>query len=423
MDSFRLPEVIDIGPGAAKRLAAFCAARGGGHGEASGPSRLRLVADGSTWTAMGAEAERELRAAGLALRSTVFDGSCLAADARSVLRLLIDDDPRERIYVAVGSGTITDIVRFACHRTGRDFVSLATAASVDAYGSAVAPLVVDGIKRTVSAAAPIAVFADTEALARAPRPMTAAGFGDMICKFSAVADWRLGALLWGEPFDEAIARRSAAAAEACVEAASEIGASSLEGLSILMAALVESGLCMAEAGHSRPASGAEHQFSHYWEMRLLREGRPPILHGLKVAVGTLETARLWDGIRDMPRAVAAEKLALSRLPTRAEEERLIRKAYGGESAEVIASQERRLSMGEIEYEQLKKKLIEGWDAIRGFAASVPSAAETKRLLALARCPTDPRELGLGRREIALGLKSAHYMRDRFTIKKLSLMLD
>jgi hypothetical protein len=62
MDSFRLPEVIDIGPGAAKRLAAFCAARGGGHGDASGPSRLRLVADGSTWTAMGAEAERELRA-------------------------------------------------------------------------------------------------------------------------------------------------------------------------------------------------------------------------------------------------------------------------------------------------------------------------------------------------------------------------
>ncbi len=419
MDTGRLPEVIDIGKGAAKRLAAFCAARAN---SASGAAPPRLVADANTWKAAGEEALAELRGAGLASRATVFDEPYLAADARSILRLLLDDDPRERLYVAVGSGTITDIVRFACHRTGRGFVSLATAPSVDAYSSIVAPLVVDGGKRTVPAAAPVAVFADTEVLARAPRPMIAAGFGDMLCKFTAVADWRLGSLLWGEPFDEAIARRSVAAARSCADAAPAIGAASPEGVVALMRALVESGLCMAEAGHSRPASGAEHQYSHFWELRLLREGRPPVLHGLKVAIGTLEAARLWDGVRGLSKSQAAERLGRAAPPRREAEEALIREAFGDAAEEAIACQERFLSMGTAERESLMAAIIDGWDGILALAASVPGLAETRRLLALAGCPTDARELGLGQLEIALGMRSAHSIRDRFTVKKLALMI-
>jgi glycerol-1-phosphate dehydrogenase [NAD(P)+] len=414
MSTSRLPEVIDIGPGAVKRLAAFCALR------TAGP--LRLIADASTWKALGAEAERELLSAGLSPRSTVFTDTYLAADARSTFRLLIDDDPRERLYLAVGSGTITDIVRFVSHRTGRDFVSLATAPSVDAYASIVAPLTIEGVKRTVAASAPIAVFADTDCLGRSPRPMIAAGFGDMICKFSALADWRLGALVWDEPFDEAIAQRALAAAKACLEAAAAIGEAKPEGLATLMGALVESGLCMAEAGHSRPASGADHHYSHFWEMRLLREGRPPILHGLKVGIGTLEVARLWDRIKATPKARAIELFASSTLPDRAREEGLIREAFGEEADEVIAGQGQFLSMGEPEYAALKARILAGWESILGFASSVPSAAETERLLVLAGCPTQARDLGLGQREIELGMKSAHYIRNRFTIKKLTRML-
>ena len=418
MNPQRLPELVDIGPGAAKRMAAFCAARNG----ASGPGPLRLVADSATWAAAGADAERELRAAGLATRATVFDDACLAADARAIFRLLVDDAPGERLYIAVGAGTLTDIVRFTCHRTGHDFVSLATAASVDAYSSVVAPILVDGMKRTFPTLAPVAVFADTETLARSPRPMTAAGFGDMLCKFTALADWRLGALIWDEPFDEAIALRSAAAARSCVDAVAAISAAQPAGLAVLMAALVESGLCMAEAGHSRPASGAEHQYSHFWEMRLLREGRPPILHGLKVGIGTLEASRLWDRVRGLTKDDAARLLDAARLPSRPSEEARIRNAFGNGTVEIIRGQEHSLSMRESEFAALKRKVLDAWAEISGFAASVPTSTETKRLLALAGCPTDASDLGLGAEETALGLSSAHYLRDRFTVKKLTLML-
>jgi glycerol-1-phosphate dehydrogenase [NAD(P)+] len=410
----KLPETIDIGPGATTRLASFCARK------ALGP--LRIVADADTYRATGGAAEAELRASGLPVRVTVFPGPGLAAEASSILRLLVDDDPRERTYLAVGSGTITDIVRFVAHRTGRDFVCLATAPSVDAYSSIVAPIVVEGSKRTFPAAAPIAIFADPEVLARAPAPMVAAGFGDVLCKLAAVADWRLGALLWGEGFDEAIAARSAASARSVIGSAEGIGERRPEEVGLLMAALVESGLCMALAGHSRPASGAEHQYSHFWEMRLLAEGRPPLLHGLKVGIGTIESARLWDLVRAMGREEAAARLARTRLPSREEEERKIRSAYGAGAEEVLATQARFLALRDGGLEALRRLVAGSWEAILEIAARVPGEAETRRLLARAGCPTEARELGLGRGEIKTGLECAHYLRDRLTIKKLALLL-
>jgi hypothetical protein len=48
--------------------------------------------------------------------------------------------------------------------------------------------------------------------------------------------------------------------------------------------LFETGLCMLDFGQTRPASGSEHHISHFWEMKLLLERRPAILHGAKVEV-------------------------------------------------------------------------------------------------------------------------------------------
>ena len=413
MENLHRP-LVDIGHNAFDRLIDFL-------GERGRPS-LRIVADGNTWRAAGETLASMARGAGLDLVQTVYDDLSLVADARSVLKLLVEEEDRKRLFVAVGSGTITDIVRFAAHRTGRDFISVPTAASVDAYGSVVAPLVIGGVKRTVGAAAPLAIFADTEVLAAAPRPMTSAGFGDMLCKYSAVADWRLGALLWGESYDEAIARRALAAAASCVEAVESIGQARPEGLAVLMAALVESGLCMAEAGNSRPASGAEHQYSHFWEMRLLAEGRPPILHGLKVGVGTLVAAGLWERLRSLSLKDAARALASGPPRSPEEERRTIRAVFGGEAAQIEAGQERFLSMTAAGRRELGARILDNWERIQAITGGVPGEAETVRLLTAARCPTDPRKLGLGGAEIAQALANAHYLRGRFTVRKLDLML-
>jgi glycerol-1-phosphate dehydrogenase [NAD(P)+] len=180
-----------------------------------------------------------------------------------------------------------------------------------------------------------------------------------------------------------------------VDAVAAIGDAGPAGVGALMRSLVESGLCMALAGHSRPASGAEHHFSHFWEMRLLSEGRAPILHGMKVGVGTLEAARLWERVRSLDEGAA-------------------------EAA--IEAQGRFLGLGEAGYRGLGRRVLGSWDAILRIAAGVPGVAETKRLLAAAGCPTSARELGLGRRDAELGRRFAHYARDRFTVKRLALLL-
>lgn len=80
-------------------------------------------------------------------------------------------------------------------------------------------------------------------------------------------------LLWDEPYDPEIARRTYAAIEHVLPQANAIGKRSADSIMALMEALIESGLCMLEFGESRPASGAEHHASHYWEMIRLQAGR------------------------------------------------------------------------------------------------------------------------------------------------------
>ncbi|HTX72650.1 MAG TPA: sn-glycerol-1-phosphate dehydrogenase [Rectinemataceae bacterium] len=406
--------VLRIGSGASKALAGFLRKRRS--------LSARLVADASTWAARGASLARELEAEGIRVLATRYDETALVADARSILKLFTEAADREETLVAVGSGTITDIVRFVAHRSGREFVSIPTAPSVDAYSSIVAPILIDGVKRTLTACAPLAIFADLDVLAAAPRPMLSAGFGDMICKFSAIADWRLGALLWDEGYDPRIAERSLKAARSCMDCAAGIGAADAPAVGRLMEALLESGSCMAEAGHSRPASGAEHQYSHFWEMRLLREGRPPILHGLKVGVATVLTARLWDRVRALSAGEARRAFDTCRPPAPDEERRAIATAFGAEAAEIESGQRRFLELGAEGRSALAAKAAERWEDILEIARIVPDESTTRSLLEAALCPTEPLQLGLEARDIELAQSSAHFLRDRLTVRKLARLL-
>lgn len=408
-------------PGAVRKLAGYCAHAIAGSREPVG--NALLVADARTWEAAGRFAGDELRRDNVPFRSFVFPQTVLGADAASIFALLAGLRETDRILVAAGSGTITDIVRFVCAKTGRRFISFPTAPSVDAYASSIAALVEEGVKRTFPAIAPEAIFADPGILSAAPRPMIAAGFGDMVCKFSAVADWRLGSLLWDEPYDDRIAERSLASARVCCQAAGAIGRAEAEGIGVLIASLVDSGLCMAEAGHSRSASGAEHHYSHFWEMKLMREGRPPILHGLKVASSTLITAGLWERIRSMKagdaRAMIARRAALSREA----EEASIRAVFGSEAGSILASQETFLSLRGERLDRFADKVVSNWGGVRKIAAGVPGVDEIRSFLGAAGCPVDPRDLGLREEDIDPALAHAHWLRDRFTVRKLVWLLD
>ena len=369
-----------------------------------------------------AKLEATLLAAGLDVRKVLLYGEEIIADAERVFQVMVALDSTPRALVAVGSGTITDITRFVSHRTRLPFLSTPSAPSVDGFASVGAPMLIDGVKISLPTHAPAAIFADLDVNAAAPRAMIAAGFADILGKFTSVADFRLGHLLRDERYDETIAQRTYAVAKVCQANAEAIGQATPESIALLMDALVESGLCILDFGDSASASGAEHHLSHFWEMLLLREGRPAILHGAKVGVATVLIAGLYEQVRGLTRAEVADRLEASTLPDRAAELAAIDTAFGGEAEAVARTHGAFLAMTPETYDTIKRRILDHWDDIQAIAAQVPPPAEIARLLEIAGGPTTPEELGFSPAEVALALDNGHYLRNRFTVRKLTRML-
>jgi glycerol-1-phosphate dehydrogenase [NAD(P)+] len=384
--------------------------------------RFYLVADQNTYPALGKTLEKALTDDGFDVKTTVLTGQEVIADEHYITQVLLHADGEDRVYLAVGSGTITDIVRFASHRTKSRFISMPTAPSVDGFTSGGAPLVIGGLKQTVYAQPPIAVFADLNTLCAAPRPMIASGYGDMLGKCTSLADWKLGHLVRDEPYDEEIAQRARVALENCTGHVKEIGSSIAEGIRRLMDGLIESGLCMLDFSSSHPASGAEHHISHVVEMTLLREDRPAILHGAKVGVGSIMMARLYEQISSMTRERVIEGLNATSMPDREEEIQRIRAAFPELQEQIIAEQASFLDLPKEAYDGLKEKITSRWTEIRDIAASVPPSQELTRQLREVGGAVDMESLGLNTEEVAFALEHAHYLRNRFTVIKLSRML-
>jgi glycerol-1-phosphate dehydrogenase [NAD(P)+] len=393
---------------------AFCQERG--------LTRFMLVADTNTYPALGQRAEAALREQGWDVRTAVLAGDDVIADARAIMQTLLAADSTPRTYLAVGSGTLTDIARFISHRIGQKFISLPTAASVDGFTSIGAPVVVDGAKITYLTHGPLAVFADLPTLCAAPRAMIASGFGDLIAKITSVADWELGRLLWGEPYDAHIARRSRDAAWAAVRQLDSIAGAECDGVRTLMEGLIESGFCMLDFGETRPASGAEHHISHMWEMLLLREGRHSVLHGAKVGVAVIISAERYDAIKAMSRAEAQARLARAALPDRDAEIVHIRQAFPHMVDEVVGIQAPFLNMTAAEFAGLKAQILNNWDIIQQIAATVPSAAEVTGWLRRVGGPVTAAEITLSDTEYELGRRYGHVYRNRFSNAKLSRIL-
>jgi glycerol-1-phosphate dehydrogenase [NAD(P)+] len=216
--------------------------------------------------------------------------------------------------VGVGGGKAIDLAKMAADELDRGFVSVPTAASHDGIVSGRGSVPEEDTRHSVAAEPPHAVIADTEVLADAPWELTTAGCADIISNYTAVRDWRLANRLKNVPYSEYAAALSQMTAEMLVDRADTIRPGLEESAWVVVKALVSSGVAMSIADSSRPASGAEHLFSH----RLDRIAPEAALHGHQVGVGAILTGYLQGGDEGQWRAI---RDALSSLdaPTTASE--------------------------------------------------------------------------------------------------------
>ena len=164
-----------------------------------------VVADENTYEVAGEEVHRRLQAAGRKMVDPyVFPGRpTLRAEYGNITTLAGWLRTHDAIPVAVASGTLNDIVKRAAHECDRPYLAVATAASVDGYTSFGASITKDGFKQTLTCPAPRAVVADLDLLTAAPAIMTASGYGDLLGKVPAGADWIVADELGVDPIDAA----------------------------------------------------------------------------------------------------------------------------------------------------------------------------------------------------------------------------
>lgn len=356
-----------------------------------------IVVDQNTFEAAGKQlAALTAITAGPAVHTTMIrpdsEGDVIADEA-SIIQLILDIQHfNAEAVVAVGGGTLHDICRYSAYTTGIPFVSVPTAPSVDGFNSKGAPIILRGEKQTIPAIGPMAIFADLDILAEAPAPLVAAGFGDMLGKYTSLFDWRFGAAVAGEPYLPLAAEITRSALQKCVDSVDLIAKRSEEGVRILMTALIESGLAMLLFGQSHPASGAEHHLSHYWEMEYLRLRRRQLLHGAKVGVACMEISKLYHQL-------AAQGLGLDRGDN----------INGGS-----------LFAGENEAAAaIHSRLAENREELCREIGLIPDSRTLGELLAAVGGPTSPGQLGISAELLERSLQEAHRVRPgRSTLLKL-----
>ena len=382
-----------------------------------------LVSDENEYRALGARIEKALCEAGFDVDNIVLHGEKIGANEEYIVQTLLPANDSEQLFIAVGSGTVTDLVRFVSYRAKSYFISLPTAPSVDGFASNGSAMFIRDYKQTIMSRPPCAIFADMETLCNAPKPLIAAGFGDMIGKFTALADWKLANLLNGDIYDSAIAERSRIARNKVVSQVNGLEKDRETSIKSVMEALYEEGLCMLEFGNSRPASGAEHQLSHYWEMKLLRENRPAVFHGSKVGLASIWIAKYFEMIREMSKEEVVNRLENTPLFDTEVEIQKIKRGYGDKISDfIVKTQEVHLSMTEEKYNSLKTNIINNWETLQEIALEVPSPDEIISMLKAVGGITQPEAIGLTDADVRDALEYAQYVRKAFTILNISQML-
>lgn len=384
------------------------------YGELFGRRDYFIIADDNTKKAAGDRLDKCLTREGLTRAGAyVYRGKpTLEADYSHVTPLKEKlTEAADAVPVAVGSGTINDLVKAACGELNRPYGVFATAASVDGYASDGAALVKGGYKQTLRCPAPVLIVADSGVLERAPRDMTAAGYADLIAKIPAGADWLVADILGEDPL---------------VPEVWDFIQKPLRGWTALPVnrdrlyeGLTATGFAMQHLKKSRPASGAEHLISHIWEMEHLTHKGRSFSHGFKVGMGSLIMTGLAEGFIALePEGSLGEEALAGYRPL---EERLVQvqSAFKEPLLSQIREVVKEKTLSPDAHEARVRLILEKWEEIRAaLAKQLIPLGELKTLLREAGCPVEPSEMGLTPEKIGETVRKAQMIRNRYTLLDL-----
>jgi len=406
--------LLALGPGALAQTADL-------FGTAFGGQHAIVVADRTTFEVAGRAVHDLLRRAGHAAYEPFLFPATVHADFERVLELQAALAPLDGISVAVGSGTLQDLTKLAASRLGRPYMVVATAASMDGYAAFGASITHEGFKQTFACPAPVAIVADVEILAAAPPHLTASGYGDLLGKVTAGADWILADTLDVEPIAPAIWSIVQGPLAAALAAPDRLRTGDAGQIEQFFLGLVLSGLAMQASRSSRPASGAEHLFSHLWEMTDLTLDVQAPSHGNKVGVGTVLVASLYQQMLSRPLDGLDVEAIVASWPTAEAIEAEVRQSLpAGEIADRAVVESLAKHPDPTTLHQRLTLVTERWGQLgERLTGQLLSPSELRARLRAVGAPATAAEIGLTVDRLRSSFGLARQIRRRYTILDLA----
>ena len=358
-----------------------------------------VVMDANTAQALG---DKVIASLGDSATAIVLDGTPKAS--MHVVEHIRTLSKHADALIAVGSGTINDLCKYASFLDGKPYGIFPTAPSMNGYNSANASISVDGHKTTLPAHAPTSIWCDVNVLSRAPLRLIQSGLGDSLCRPTAQFDWLLSHLLLDTPYSTEPFEMLAPYETQLFSNTNKLTARDPATIELLIRTLLASGDGMRMSGGSHPASQAEHMIAHTIEM--MSKAPSPHYHGEEIAVTTLTTARLqhdWIAQEDPP--IYTPKPYPHDMMSQHFSEQQCRAFETEYQAKRHA----------IEISNIQQRLNDNWDSIRTqLQAVILPLASLENTLAYAEMHRTSEALGWGD-VYSTALTSAPFTRNRFTI--------
>ena len=383
-----------------------------------GGTKVFVLSDVNTYPVAGEKVCNLLKENGIAYTSYVLQDKHVEPSEKAVGSVMMHYDYACDLIITAGSGVLNDISKILSCVSKNPYFIVGTAPSMDGYASGSSSMERDGLKISLNTRCADVVIGDIDILATAPAHMLKAGLGDMIAKYTSICEWRMAQILVGEYYCEEIAELVRVAVKRCVDNADGLLKRDPVAIEAVFEGLVLTGVAMAYAGVSRPASGVEHYFSHCWDMRAASFGTKYDLHGIQCGVGTWYAVNLYEKLRtvtpDKQKALAFAKS----FDLAAWHEKL--HAFLGEGALAMIELEKKEGKYDVEKHAARLDLIvEHWDELLAIMdAELPTVDALANLLETIEAPKTLQEMDMDASVLPTTFCATKDIRDKYVLSRL-----
>lgn len=307
--------------------------------------------------------------------------------------------------IAVGSGTISDSVKYGTFLTGREYSVFATS-PMNAYTTPTASVSFEGFKKSITCHSAKGVFFDLSVVSKCPKRLISAAFADVVCRTTSQVDWLTSHILFDSPYDETAYTLLAYDEEPMIANAAKIVTGDFEALAMLTRIAALMGLATSFTGTTHVGSMAEHMISHYIDM-FAGDSHPRTSHGEQVGVATLTMSNLQNQIVNADRPPTMRRTVIPKEELRAR--------FGAASNEMI-EQTARKALDQAAAEALNQRLERDWAQISQRLKAVMLPYEKLHAaMKKAGCQLTGSDLGLDPGFYRDAVRYSRFIRDRFSM--------